>query len=469
MDASKDSVLRERLREVLGREPARVLSFTLTGGCLRREVFRGQMEVERSIEMVSQDVREGEEELEWIRFQKVEALKKAERMADLERKKVLQLKANKLRLQELEAKKEGLGGLVAECGGNYGIDMTWRCSCEELCQCLKSLEAVFITPEGGERRAVLNSESILGDWEVKNSVAVAGGEDEGCQAVVAAGGEVAGDVVGGEEGEAVITAEGMVTGNATGGEAESSDWANSEPGTHRGDEEGDKIYISKAIFKAQDVREKNKRLQEAEVEVARLRCEADEAMSMEAKELVVTVAERQVVNIVHSMEKLVGEKCYEEVLAEEAKLWKACGDILRALGPGARLKDWVYVKKFAGRLMYGQAAVMLGKLDLLQKVVGSKERPLRHVPVLGARGLDEHMMSRWFILRGIARVEQGRFQEGNWDFGRAEEVARKNTKNMGWLGKRVRKECGLLREWMKKKVAQKDGDKVVVEFPAMHW
>ena len=56
MNAMKmeDSLLREKLLEVLGKEPARVLSFTLTRGCLRREVFRGQLEVVQSIEMVSQ-------------------------------------------------------------------------------------------------------------------------------------------------------------------------------------------------------------------------------------------------------------------------------------------------------------------------------------------------------------------------------------------------------------------------------
>ena len=493
MNAMKmeDSLLREKLLEVLGKEPARVLSFTLTRGCLRREVFRGQLEVVQSIEMVSQRVKEGEEELDWIRFQKVDALKKAERMADLERDRSVQLEENKLRLEELKTKLERVKGFVAERGGYSGVDMLYKCSCEELCLCLKSLEAVFTTPEGGERRAVLDSDSIIGEWGVKNADTEDSADRGEHQVVVATGGVEAVDTVGGEEVEAVITAEDVVTvdpaegtpekdlstvGTIEGGAAagtfvvESSDWSVSEIGTHRGEGEDEvKIKIPEAIFPSQDVREKNMRLKEAQAEVDRLRCEADDAMSVEAREVMQSVAERQVVNVVHNMERLVGEKRYEDVIAEEAKLWKVCGDLLRAMGTGARLKDHIYVWKFQGRLLYGQAAVMLGRLDLLEKVVGSKESPLRQLPALGVRGLDEHMMARWFVLRGLLRVEHGKFIEGNWDFGRAQDVANKSKRNMGRLGKRVAKECVLLREWLGRKKAQKEGAIGVVEFPPLQW
>ena len=491
MNAMKmeDNVLREKLLEVLGKEPARVLLFTLTKGCLRREVVRGQLEVELSKEMVSQSVKEGEEELDWIRFQRVEALKKAARMADLERDRAVQLEANKLRFKELEAKLERLNGFVAECDGYSGVEMLYKCSCEELCLCLKSLEAVFTTPEGGVRRAVLDADSIIGEWEVKNAGTEDGADRGEHQVVVATGGAEAGVTVGGEEVEAVITVEevvavdlvkgvperdqstdGIESGAAAGTfVVENSDWSVSERGTHRGEGEEVKIEIPVAIFASQDVREKNRRLKEAQAEVDRLRGEADEAMSVEAREVMQSVAERQVVNVVHTMERLVGEKRYEDVIAEEAKLWKVCGDLLRAMGTGARLKDHTYVWKFQGRLLYGQAAVMLGRLDLLEKVVGSKDRPLRQLPALGVRGLDEHMMARWFVLRGLYRVEQGKFHEGNWDFGSAQNVANRSKRNMGWLGKRVAKECVLLREWLERKKAQKAGAIGVVEFPPLQW
>ena len=502
MNAMKmeDGMLREKLLEVLGKEPARVLSFTLTRGCLRREVFRGQLEVVQSMEMVSQSVKEGEEELEWIRFQRVEALKKAAKMADLERDRSVQLEANKLRFKELKDKLERLDGFVAECGGYSGVDMLYTCGCKERCLCLKSLEAVFSTPEGGVRRAVLDSESIIGEWEVRNADVEDGVDMGEHQVVVATGGIVAGDMAGGEVVEAVITAEVDVTGDPVGSNAagedlssvgtgeggaaggvdmnanvvgnfvvESTDWSVSEIGTHRGEGEEVKIKVPEAIFASQDVREKNRKLKEAEAEVDRLRCEADRAMSVEAREVMQAVAERQVVNIVHQMERLVGEKRYEDVLAEEANLWQVCGDLLRAMGTGARLKDHIYVWKFQGRLLYGQAAFLLGRLDLLQKVVGCKERPLKQLPALGSRGLDEHMMARWYVLRGLLRVEQGKFQEGSWDFGRALEVANKSKRNMGWLGKRVAKECVLLREWLERMKAKKAGAIGTVEFPPLQW
>ena len=102
-------------------------------------------------------------------------------------------------------------------------------------------------------------------------------------------------------------------------------------------------------------------------------------------------------------------------------------------------------------------------------VVGCKESPLKQLPALGARGIDEHQMSRWYVLRGLLRVERGKFQEGNWDFGRALDVAKKSTRNMGWLGKRVARECGMLRQWLERMKAQKAGVIGAVEFPPLQW
>ena len=117
----EDSLLREKLLKVLGKEPARVLSLSLTRGCLRREVVRGQLEVMQSMEMLSQSLKYGEEELEWIRYQRVEALRRAADMADLERDRSVQLEANKLRYKEMKAKLERTEGFVAECGGYWRL------------------------------------------------------------------------------------------------------------------------------------------------------------------------------------------------------------------------------------------------------------------------------------------------------------------------------------------------------------
>ena len=128
---------------------------------------------------------------------------------------------------------------------------------------------------------------------------------------------------------------------------------------------------------------------------------------------------------------LIGEKRYEEVMVEESRLWEEGGKVLKA-SPGGKLKDGVYRMWFEGRLMQGQAAVMLGRMLALYQVVGCEKKPLKQVPILGVRGLDEYMMSRWFLLRGIGRVEEGRYVEAAWDFNHA-EVWRRGTPGI-WEG-----------------------------------
>ena len=116
-------------------------------------------------------------------------------------------------------------------------------------------------------------------------------------------------------------------------------------------------------------------------------------------------------------------------MVEESRPWEEGGKALKA-SPGGKLKDGVYRRWFEGRLVQGHAAVMLGRMSALYQVVGCEKKPLKQVPILGVRGLDEIMMSRWFLLKGIGRVEEGRYVDAAWDFNHAEVVARKHTRNM---------------------------------------
>ena len=193
-----------------------------------------------------------------------------------------------------------------------------------------------------------------------------------------------------------------------------------------------KIKIKEAVYGSQDVREKENR-EQAQAEIARV--------EVEARERIVEEGEKKIGMIVRCMDRLLGEKKFEEVMVEESRLWEEGGKVMKA-SPDGRLKDAVYRRWFEGRLMQGQAAIMLGRLPELYQVVGCEKKPLKQVPILGVRGLDEHLMSRWFLLRGIGRVEEGRYAEAVWDFNKAEEVARKHTRNMGRLGKKVGKESG---------------------------
>ena len=401
MDINGDSLV-ERMREVLGKAPDRVLSFAFTGGCFRGEVYKSHAQVMASMEMVSAEVREGEEDLEWIRREKVRAMLKFTRMVDMEKKKEKELGETRGRMRQLKERMEKLQGMVSEYGDIGRLDVVTMCGCEGPCICIRSVEVNFQGQGGEEQRVCLDASSIMGAWKVESKDVGAGdGEVDPLEC-----GDTHGEVVTDGNGNAVKSVV----------------------------EEEEKIKITEVIFGSQDVREKVRKLQEMEVELARLRVESQAEVTVEeveAREKVVEIGEGRIDTIVRCMERLIGERKYEEVMVEESRLWEEGGRVLKA-SPGGKLKDGVYRRWFEGRLIQGQAAVMLGRMPALYQVVGCEKKPLKQVPILGVRGLDEYMMSRWFLLRGIGRVEEGRYVEAAWDFNHA-EVWRRGTPGI-WEG-----------------------------------
>ena len=424
MDANQDS-LEKRLRAVLGKAPDRVVSFTFTGGCFREEVYASHAVVAASMDMVSREIKEAEEEIEWIRGEKVRAMMKVTRMGEWEKVKVKELEETREKMKGLKEKAESMWGLVAKHGESGKLEVITACGCEGPCGCIRSLEVCFQDQEGKEKRVVLEAASMLGALEMVNKDVEVVESNEGP------------DECGDTQGEEVKDGNGNVV-------------------------EVEKINMVDAVFQSQDVREKEKR-ERARAEVAKV--------DMEAREKVVEEGEKVIVAIVRRMERLTGERKFEEVMVEESRLWEETGKVLRA-STGGKLKDSVYRRWFEGRLLQGQAAVVLSRMPALYQVVGCEKKPLKQVPMLGVGGLDEHHMSRWFLLRGIGRVEEGRYVEAIWDFSKAEEVARKHTRNMGRLGKLVGKESSQLKDWARAKQGQaelKDSEKGPVRFPHLQW
>ena len=418
-----NATLEQRMRAVLGQAPDRVVSFTFSGGCFREEVYNSHAVVVATMGVVSREIKEGEEELAWIQGEKEKAKQKFARMVDLEEEKVKELKETREKMKGLKERMEEMEGLVAKYGECGKLDVVTACGCEGPCACIKSIEVCFQDQEGGEKKVVLDAASMMGAMKVENK------EDEVEEE------EEAPRECGVTQGEGVKDSNGNVV---------------------------EKIKIKETLYGAQDVREKEKR-ELAQAEVARVEAEA--------REKIVEEGEKKIGMIVRCMDRLLGEKKFEEVMVEESRLWEEGGKVMKA-SPEGRLKDAVYRRWFEGRLMQGQAAIMLGRLPELYQVVGCGRKPLKQVPVLGVRGLDEHLMSRWFLLRGIGRVEEGRYVDAVWDFNKAEEIAKKHTRNLGRLGKKVGKESGLLKEWLRAKQVQeglKDSEKGTVRFPHLQW
>ena len=177
MDANNE-VLVAKMREVLGHEKERVLSVSFTGGCFREVLYRSHTQVLTSMELVSKEIRDGEEYLEWIRREKKKAQLRYERMSEMEGARERDLAETIDRMGDLKVKKEKMEGMVAQWGDYGRLEVATSCSCEEECQCIKSLGVGFLNQDGDEKQVLLDPSSMLGEWRVRNG-RVGGGDGEG--------------------------------------------------------------------------------------------------------------------------------------------------------------------------------------------------------------------------------------------------------------------------------------------------
>ena len=167
MDVNSE-VLVAKMREVLGHEKERVLSVSFTGGCFREVLYRSHTQVLTSMELASEEIKDGEEDLVWIRREKEKAKLRYERMSEMEGARERDLAETMDRMGDLKVKKEKMEGMVAQWGDYGRLEVATSCSCEEECQCIKSLGVGFLNQDGDEKQVLLDPSSMLGEWRVRN-------------------------------------------------------------------------------------------------------------------------------------------------------------------------------------------------------------------------------------------------------------------------------------------------------------